>query len=98
MKSEPYQGWHNAQTWCVACTFNNTKILQDKALAIVRDNLEFLSIAKLTLRDLAGKHIAEIYDFADWAWSDGQSLTGDVNWDEIHDHYLMKVNEERREA
>lgn len=96
MKFEEYQGWTNAQTWCVAGMFNNTKVTQDKALSIVRDNLDNPKIAEKFLLELAKNNVSEIYAFAEWAWADCESLTYDVNWEEIREHYVLEIEEDRR--
>jgi hypothetical protein len=96
MKHEPYQGWTNAQTWCVALTLNNHSKTQDAAMSKVRDNLEWPRIAEVELRNYCGSIIGDIYDMAPWAWNDCQALSADVNWEEIREHFELKVREGER--
>lgn len=96
MKREKYQGWTNAQTWCVAGVFNNTKKLQDEVLKAVRTNLQFPRTVEMWLREIAGKNVCEVHDFAPWCWEDGETLTQDVDWSQLREHFEMKISEERQ--
>ena len=87
-----YQGWKNEQTWCVALTFDNEKITQDRALSIVRDNQEYPHATDALLRDFAGSIPGKVYDMAPWAWEGDKDLSF-VSWTEIREHYERKIKE-----
>jgi hypothetical protein len=89
-----YQGWWNAQTWCVALTLNNSKYLQDYAFNIFRRHN--LSDAKIELKNLCNRNAKEIFYMAPWVWGDrfqyGFSFDS-VNWTELALHFTDKLEE-----
>jgi hypothetical protein len=93
-----YQGWTNAQTWCIALWFNNQKTTQDVALDIVRENIDNKMTAISRLKHYTLEHLIDIWNMAPWSWSDGQSISADVDWNSIFEHFKMKVLEERLQA
>lgn len=82
-----YQGWFNAQTWCVALTLNNTKNNQDKFIELVKAGHTWKVINE-HCNSLSG----EIYNMAPWAWPNGYNAA-DVDWDEIYIHFMDKLGE-----
>lgn len=95
--SEEYQGWTNAQTWCVALTINNTRQNQEyfkKRAAAISGPLKPRpsdAVIKAYLMDLAKFNTMskQIYDMSPWAWNQGQTLE-DVNWSEIYDDLIRE--------
>lgn len=85
-----YQGWSNAQTWCVALTLNNPEKLQREAFSIARDY--DVEAAAFVLWLMANRHRGTIEAMAAWAWED-KSLRFDVNWREIAEEMKDKVAE-----
>lgn len=79
------EGWKNAQAWCVALTFSNNRVLNDKAQWIAR-NGESLEIRQKELYALAMDHVDAIFAMAPWAWDGGQSFDV-VDWFEIVQHF-----------
>lgn len=91
-KTEKFQGWANAQTWCVALTLDNTKEFQDRAMEIVRQ-CKPQSCLRAYCRSLS----LEIHTMAPWAWSIMRGVDADlklVKWHEIYQHYQDKVEEQ----
>lgn len=101
----PYQGWKNAQTWCVALYLDNEKYTQNDALDIVRESMQpdstgrtFPRIAEAELLDYCRMHARRIYEMAPWAWEPRRdhapvTLTDSVSWGEIRAHYELKIKE-----
>ena len=77
-----YQGFRNAQTWCVSTAFKNDRELHDAALLIVKRERFSHVVCETLLKALATRYEARVHEVAPWAWSDRQTLT-DVVWREI---------------
>ncbi len=93
MKTVRYQGWTNPQTWCVALAFNSKLTIHDQALDIVNSTVDATRAAAL-LRSLGLAYIVDIKTIAPWAWENGKTLST-VNWDEIKEHFRLKLEEMR---
>ncbi len=93
MRQEKYQGWTNAQTWCVALLFDNDERLFSLALGALKESEGLSSVAESELLELARNNNRRIYATAPWAWCDGETLTDHVNWGELREHYQTKLNE-----
>lgn len=101
----PYQGWANAQTWCVALYLNNQKYTQDDCLDIVREQMRpdstgrtFPRVAEWELLDYCRMHAARIRKMAPWVWLPRAdhapvTLTDSVSWAEIREHFEQKIKE-----
>lgn len=90
-----YQGWTNAQTWCIALTIDQTEALQIKVFEMV-DKHKYKEIFINRLRTWVRRHWHEFYNMAPWVWDDFQDpLKGllIVDWDEIWNHYKIKISE-----
>lgn len=77
-----YQGYRNAQTWCVCNAFKNNIDLHNAALTIVRRERASHVVCETLLRSIAARNFALVCEVAPWAWLDGQTLS-DVFWREI---------------
>lgn len=86
-----YQGWTNAQTWCVAACLNNTKAHQDRALDAVRGVVTPFgqNVLQTVCHDLRG----EIFGFAAWAWPEGYNYA-QVDWVELENHFRQTLSEQ----
>lgn len=98
MKKEKYQGWTNAQTWCVALWWNNSKKTQDEALTIVRDNLGDNEGIERNLLRFVLRNVSDVWAMASWCWIDCQSVTFDVDWKQLRESLELQIAEERRIA
>jgi hypothetical protein len=93
--ADNYQGFTNAQTWCVWNTLNNTKTLQDKAVDAIRLG-ETNEQRETFLKGLAKYHRADVAKFAPWCWeypNASTKWTYDVNWSEIRELLQQKIKE-----
>ncbi len=81
---EPYQGWTNAKTWCIALYFDNDKILFKRALEQVKYGNG--------LRPIASEEFDGIFNMAPWCWTVDSSFD-DVNFKELEQHYQTKIDE-----
>lgn len=82
-----YQGWANAQTWCVALTIDNTKEFQDKMLHLVKNEAPVNDLIKFC-DGIRGY----IVTMAGWAWPHGYDVMS-INFTELRKHYQDKNNE-----
>jgi hypothetical protein len=94
MTNEKYQGWANAQTWSVALTFDNTKVLQDKIISKLKITNDFsdktpIEVQRENAHKLILEHGREIIEIAPWVW-EGKRFPEFVEIDEIINHFLDK--------
>lgn len=91
-KDTSYQGWTNAQTWCVAGFIDNDRELLPKAIDIGRHYMGNKHAARMMLKDLVLLRRFDVFTFADWVWK--RETINAVNWDELLKHYYGKWKEQ----
>ena len=82
-----YQGWANAETWCVALTMDNCQEFQNKMLSLAKNQAPVKDFL-----DYCERKKSYIVNMARWVWPHGYNPLK-VNWSEIRKHYEVK-NEE----
>lgn len=90
---EPYQGWNNAQTWCVALYLNNDSQLQQRALdACDGFGSDPDMFGAPLLRAIVDPLQNDAVKMADWAWPNGYNSM-EVDWIELAKHFNQKQRE-----
>lgn len=94
-ENQEYQGWKNAQTWCVALTFDNSKKLQDQVLRKVKI-YKTLDMIEIQLWRMALDNQKEIIEMAPWAFENlKKPYPHGINFRQLANHFLDKFWEQK---